>query len=602
MTEYFKCLVAVSRGPVPEESQRKSVNIPESYQQLALEIGAKQNDTPPPQPSSPTLDEIFAEEKTEEPFCVPVPLETKIAPEGRPMKRRRVVDLTTPPSSPVPVPLDQVLEPDQLKPAPKSLPALVETPEEPFDWREATVLLQAGDETRPVQLSYRSMVNTIRLLWPTEYRKRTRLAWYLAVRRWCIKNGLSLRKVNRVAPVDPRKVADEIRALRAEVRRVILEGSLQLKHIANLDETCLQLFSDMIRTLHYKGAKSVPGNKENRRLYLNITVIWWADGRMDFVCVYKSTANEVQEYPVWERLGNGAGVYWLKAPSKWTNMKTYPEILRALLGMECKLYTDDWATCHGPPIPDNMLESIGGTRLRIPKNGTSLCAPGDRPQDNQKVKELYSKLVEDQNVRALLEQNFENCLRGNSFTEKTRELISNILVQVREGMKKSRNSKGIQNSFMETILPKELGGCMHKELGKFLKMNQPREHVEEEPEKRFACPNFCGARYNTLKPMANHYCWQRRERLLCPVPRRSPAKLNKEWFVGLIAETKVYKEGRGYLLRIFLGDKGHFNLDNGKDLYGERQVKWWWKCGKIRYKMATDEEKNYAKAKGWVKK
>jgi hypothetical protein len=77
----------------------------------------------------------------------------------------------------------------------------------------------------------------------------------------------------------------------------------------------------MVRTLHWLGQRSVPGKLDDKRakLYLSMPVVWWADGRMDFICVWKSDAKHM---PRWEKFGKGEGVYWFRAKSKWTTKQT----------------------------------------------------------------------------------------------------------------------------------------------------------------------------------------------------------------------------------------------------------------------------------------
>ena len=48
-------------------------------------------------------------------------------------------------------------------------------------------------------------------------------------------------------------------------------------------------------------------------------VIWWADGRMDFIVVYSSSA---KNKPRWRKIGEGTGVFWFRAESKWTKKET----------------------------------------------------------------------------------------------------------------------------------------------------------------------------------------------------------------------------------------------------------------------------------------
>jgi hypothetical protein len=100
----------------------------------------------------------------------------------------------------------------------------------------------------------------------------------------------------------------------------VAEGNVKLEQIANLDETAVQVFANMVRTLHWLGQKSVPGTKhEKSRLYLSVVVVWWADGRMDFVVVFRSDAKTL---PPWEKFGKKDGVFWFRAKSKWTTKET----------------------------------------------------------------------------------------------------------------------------------------------------------------------------------------------------------------------------------------------------------------------------------------
>lgn len=65
----------------------------------------------------------------------------------------------------------------------------------------------------------------------------------------------------------------------------------------------------------------MPGKLDDKRakLYMSIMVVWWGDGRMDFVVVWKSDATTI---PPWEKFGKGDGVYWFRAKSKWTTKET----------------------------------------------------------------------------------------------------------------------------------------------------------------------------------------------------------------------------------------------------------------------------------------
>ena len=82
--------------------------------------------------------------------------------------------------------------------------------QESFDWTvateplEAIVLREAKDGKKPVKLTYQLLVRQIKLNWPAQFRQRSQEAWYLVVRRWCKRVGLSLRKTNRLTPPKPK--------------------------------------------------------------------------------------------------------------------------------------------------------------------------------------------------------------------------------------------------------------------------------------------------------------------------------------------------------------------------------------------------------------
>lgn len=188
--------------------------------------------------------------------------------------------------------------------------------EEEFKWEEADVLLHADDHNAPVKCTYRSLVYQVQQNWAQRFRKRTVDAWYQAVRRWCKRNRLSLRKPTRTTRTNPKvkkhihftQLAPSIRKFREEVRVAVAEGNVKPEQIANLDETAVKPFADMVRTLHFLGQRSVPGRLDDKRakLYMSIVVVWWADGRMDFVVVWKSDAKTL---PPWEKFGKGEGVH-----------------------------------------------------------------------------------------------------------------------------------------------------------------------------------------------------------------------------------------------------------------------------------------------------
>ena len=63
--------------------------------------------------------------------------------------------------------------------------------------------------------------------------------------------------------------------------------------------------------------------------------------------------------------------------SKWTRKRTYVQILRAVCCMGVRLLFDDWAGSHNGTGPDHFLRTMGGRRIRIPRNATWLLQAAD---------------------------------------------------------------------------------------------------------------------------------------------------------------------------------------------------------------------------------
>jgi len=53
------------------------------------------------------------------------------------------------------------------------------------------------------------------------------------------------------------------------------------------------------------------------------------------------------------------------------------QILRAVCCMGVRLLFDDWAGSHNGPGPDHFLRTMGGRRIRIPRNATWLLQAAD---------------------------------------------------------------------------------------------------------------------------------------------------------------------------------------------------------------------------------
>ena len=68
---------------------------------------------------------------------------------------------------------------------------------------------------------------------------------------------------------------------------------------------------------------------------------------------------------------------WFRAESKWTRKRTYVQILRSVCCLGVRLFFDDWAGGHNGPAPDHFLRTMGGRRIRIPRNATWLLQAAD---------------------------------------------------------------------------------------------------------------------------------------------------------------------------------------------------------------------------------
>ena len=68
---------------------------------------------------------------------------------------------------------------------------------------------------------------------------------------------------------------------------------------------------------------------------------------------------------------------WFRTESKWTRKRTYVQILRSVCCFGVRLFFDDWAGSHNGPAPDHFLRTIGGRRIRIPRNATWLLQAAD---------------------------------------------------------------------------------------------------------------------------------------------------------------------------------------------------------------------------------
>ena len=64
------------------------------------------------------------------------------------------------------------------------------------------------------------------------------------------------------------ELAPSIRKFLKDVQEAVCKGNVKPGELANLDETAVKPFADMVRTLHFLGQKSVPGKLDDKRAKL----------------------------------------------------------------------------------------------------------------------------------------------------------------------------------------------------------------------------------------------------------------------------------------------------------------------------------------------
>jgi hypothetical protein len=122
--------------------------------------------------------------------------------------------------------------------------------------------------------------------------------------------------------------------------RALYDGGkgIPLESILNFDETAMKIFSLMVNTLHWKGSKSVPGDKPSK-FSLSIGVLWGADGRIDFVVIWSSDSVDYERNVHNKRWSVIDGVYWYRAKhTKYTRMENYKVVLLLRIYMDMQTY------------------------------------------------------------------------------------------------------------------------------------------------------------------------------------------------------------------------------------------------------------------------
>jgi len=454
-------------------------------------------------------------------------------------------------------------------------------------------------------ITYHSLVNRVFLKFPEEYnavkrKDRRYRTWYGRMWRWCQTHAIVLRKPNRLQPVDPIKVAQDVKRTLAEIRAIMERDGIPPGKVANLDETSLRLLAQHVRTLHHKGdARVKAGKATGSKLTLSIPVIWFADGSMDLVVVWKS---QRQNIPISQRWTEREGIFWFEASTKWSTKERHYQVLRQLMTLDrgTELYLDDMHSGHGGASPDKFLETMGCKRLRIPSNATWLVQPADRPATNFRLKSMIRRILEERQF----DKKYSDFIKTapNYLNDDAKNFISTILAAVKKKMNGEKKFReGITQAFNETLFQPD---NFHKDLKEYLEAVKDVEPAEIPGPKngRYECPRGCGESWSrkTKRAVVAHErdCWYRRRMLLSPLLQRNQLALegaNSTYTVGLVAMTTTGDVSR----QIFLGQNDGF-YSIGPQWCPVEEPLWWQTVRTIRYRKATRQELQTALVLGLV--
>ena len=127
------------------------------------------------------------------------------------------------------------------------------------DWADPEVPELPDAEADPdnaVGAYYMTLVWQLRIRFPREFSQKSTHAWYMAVWRWCKKEGIkgvlnlhpsSWRTINRKQPINKKKMASELKEFRENVQRAVREGNIPKSAIVNMDETSVNIFALITR-------------------------------------------------------------------------------------------------------------------------------------------------------------------------------------------------------------------------------------------------------------------------------------------------------------------------------------------------------------------
>ena len=222
-----------------------------------------------------------------------------------------------------------------------------------------------------VDLTYPDLVDALFVkfdsLDPDKVREHT---LYKRVWRFCRENGIVYRAPNKISKVDEELVDRRCLGTLLETEKVVEEESISLEEMSSIDETSFRPLSTQLRTLHWKGAKDVPLEKQlSSKLMLTLLVIWFGDGTIEVLCVLKSTNGR----SYWEQ---HHGVWFFRAfGSKMTSKVTYPELLQVLLrkNRTVRLAPDDDHNGHKGTNGDHVLQQLDPPVTRVRVQGAALA-------------------------------------------------------------------------------------------------------------------------------------------------------------------------------------------------------------------------------------
>jgi len=483
----------------------------------------------------------------------------------------------------------------------------------PSSGKKLAAQLREGDElaqgTERLYIAYIDLVDRIRIVHPKTFETATHQNWYVRVFRWCRKNGIVRRKASGSAFTHKQalQAASEVRDCLDECRDAV-DGDEKLARgqVVNLDETSMRILSLTLMTLDYYGSKNVSKPSHGcPKLCLSIPVIWSADGKVDFVVVYR-TNRKGPDIKRWHRIDSDEGaVYWFEAKSKWTSMETYVHILRFFfhLGADLAIFMDDVHKGHGGSPPRFFLDSIGAKRIRIPRNATWLLQAADQSGGNFVLKAIVRDLMRKHDIRRILQEEY----RRKPFTclsEAMKKHVTGILAEARKEMNEKKVA-GMINSFDKTVFAwsKRFGGSVppSSKLQRFLKET---EGVQPEKKKkgkaRHFCPHDCGESFakKSSKGWEAHakVCALQRKELLPPLLIKA-SELPVEQLNSMWTPTIVVESSKGTFI---LGrNKGEcFDLQSDLELVEEAQ--WWNTAKNVRYRPGTEEELQRARARGII--